>query len=795
MTFTVLTTIFVIIILATGFFELGLIAGSALWVGFLFLANIYSSFHPVVLAIDVILISIILIINILPLRRFFFTDPLFKLLKKSMPSLSKTEEQALTAGSVSFEGELFSGAPNFAQMLSAKPYTLSKEEQEFLDGPCEDLCHMLDDWQIYQDKDLNEETWRFIKSKGFLAMIIPKKYGGLEFSAAAHSAVILKVGSRNIPAAISVGVPNSLGPAELLLRYGTEEQRDYYLPRLATGEDLPCFALTGPDAGSDAAAMPDVGICCYGEWEGQRTLGVRLTWEKRYITLAPVATLIGLAFKFRDPDHLLFDDEDQGITCALIPRGLKGIEIGKRHFPQNIMFQNGPTTGKDVFIPLSNIIGGEKMIGHGWRMLMECLGAGRAITLPSSGSSSAMIAAISSGCYARIRHQFGLPIGRFEGVKEALARIGGNTYLNLATLRFVLASLDRGEEPSVASAIVKYETTERARQAVNDAMDIHGGKGIILGPKNYLASLYRCMPINITVEGANILTRCMIIFGQGAIRCHPYLLKEMKAVSKGDPSAFDNALTKHIGFLYRNLVRSMLHSLTNGCLAFAPKSKVKKRFKKLVRYSASFALLADMAAITIGGELKRKESLSGKFGDMLSYMYLASACLKRFHDEGQQQADLAIVSFVCDGLLHEIEQRMRDICQNLPHRSIGLMLSFICLPWGIRQKPPTDKLAHEVADLMLYPNESFERMTQGIFKSQAKDNFIYDLMKAQKIAVNLEQLERLVSQAKKQGQIFGLDEEELVKDAQEKGLVDTDEAQKLLELVRVRRELLAVDAF
>lgn len=790
-----LWVLFLMTVVFIGFFNLGLLWGSFAIAICLLLLTICHHFCPLIVWLDAIFIVLALLVNIYPLRRLILSRFIFKAANNSIPTLSETEKQALNAGTVSFEGDLFSGEPSFKKLLSFKKAELTEEEQEFLDGPTEELCRMLDDWQIFEDQDLPKKAWQFIKDQGFLSMIIPKEYGGKEFSACAHSAVILKLGSRNLPAAISVGVPNSLGPAELLLRYGTKKQKLYFLPRLAKGEELPCFALTGPSAGSDAASIPDFGVICYAEFDGKNTLGIRLNWNKRYITLAPVATLIGLAFKLRDPDHLLSQKEELGITCALIPRGLKGIEIGQRHNPLNIMFQNGPITGTNVFIPLDYIIGGQAMIGQGWRMLMECLSAGRAITLPSSGSSSAMVAAMASGCYSRIRHQFGLPIGRFLGVQESLARIGTNAYLNLAALNFVLARITEGAQPPVASAIVKYHTTERCRQAINDAMDIHGGKGLCLGPKNYLTSLYRCAPINITVEGANILTRNMIIFGQGSIRCHPYLLKEMSALTNNDLKSFDQVFFEHTQFLYKNVMRAFVHGATCAHLVPAPASRAKKRFKQLSRYCAAFALVADVVTITLGAKLKRQENISAKLGDVLSYLYLASACLKRFHEDGQPDGDMPIINYLCDSLFHDIEQTMGEVYDNLPNRMVACFLRAISFPWGFRQKKQSDRLVHEVAQLMLYPNESFERMTTGIFKTKIKDNFLANLAEAQKKVVDAEDLEKRVRQAQKQNIVTGLSEEDVVNDANNKGIINQKEHEQLLEVVRLRAAIIAVDAF
>lgn len=777
------------------YFNLGLLAVSALWGALIAGLIFYYNFNFCIFLIASIFLLLALILNIKFIRRQIITRLIFKKAQKIMPPLSKTEEEAINAGTVSFEGELFSGLPCFKRLLALKQANLSPEEQAFLDGPTEILCTMLDDWQIFKDEDLPVEVWQFIKDQGFMGMIIPKEYGGKGFSAALHSAVILKVGSRNLVAAISLGVPNSLGPAELLLKYGTKEQKDYYLPRLARGEDVPCFALTGPLAGSDAASIPDYGILCFEDFEGTRTLGVRLNWNKRYITLAPIATLIGLAFKLRDPEHLLSNEEERGITCALIPSNLPGIQIGKRHNPLNIMFQNGPIVGTNVFIPLSYIIGGPEKIGQGWRMLMECLSVGRAITLPSSGSASAMVSALATGCYARIRHQFGLYIGGFGGVQELLARIGTNAYVNMAALQFVVARIDEGANPSVLSAIVKYHTTERCRQAINDAMDIHAGKGICLGPKNYMINLYRCVPVNITVEGANVLTRNLIIFGQGAIRCHPFLLKEMQALSANNLASFDELIFSHLGFIARNFSRALFHGMTYAVFASAPAGLNKRHFQHLARYCAAFALMADLISITMGASLKRKENISAMLGDILSYLFLLSACLKRFYDEGQNKADVPFINYLSASLLYDIEERMREIIHNLPNRFIAALLHAACLPLGRTQKKAPNVNTEQVAMLMLAPSESLERLSKGIYKTKRADNFLTLLQETRNKAIKAEELEKRVRIAQKQGLIYGLSEEDLVNAARQKNIIDDKEHSQLLELTKLRAEVIGVDAF
>ncbi|NNE63992.1 MAG: acyl-CoA dehydrogenase, partial [Gammaproteobacteria bacterium] len=495
------------------------------------------------------------------IRMQYFSAPLLARIKKVLPPMSETERDAIEAGTVWWESELFRGAPDWSRLRSYQKPRLTEEEQAFVDGPVEKLCEMIDDWDITHNlMDLPESIWQFLKDNRFFGMIIPKEYGGLEFSAYGHSAVVTKISARSISVGVTVMVPNSLGPAELLMHYGTKSQKDYYLPRLASGEEIPCFALTGPSAGSDAGAIPDSGIICKGEFEGKEVLGLRLNWEKRYITLGPVATVLGLAFKAYDPEGLLGGEEELGITCALIPTSTKGITIGNRHFPMNSAFQNGPNTGEDVFIPMNYIIGGQDNIGKGWRMLVESLSAGRGISLPAVGVAAGKGCSRTTGAYARIRHQFNTSIGKFEGVEEALARIGGMSYMMDAGRLLTLSALDSGEKPSVVTAILKYYNTEHMRQVINDAMDIHGGRGVCMGPSNYIARSYQSIPVGITVEGANILTRSMIIFGQGAIRCHPYLVKEMESAAMIDQSAgeraFDRALSGHMGYFISNLCRA-----------------------------------------------------------------------------------------------------------------------------------------------------------------------------------------------------------------------------------------------
>ncbi len=637
--------------------------------------------------------------------------------------MSDTERAAIEAGTAWWEAELFRGDPNWEQLLEHKTSELSAEEQAFLDGPVEEFCQMVDDWEITHDlNDLPPKAWKFLKKNKFLGMIIPKKYGGLEFSAIAHSSVVMKISTRSGTAGVTVMVPNSLGPAELLMHYGTEEQKDYYLPRLAVGDEIPCFALTGPNAGSDAGAIPDTGVVCKGTHEGKEVLGLRLNWEKRYITLGPVATVLGLAFKAYDPDGLLGDKEDLGITCALIPTNTDGVNIGNRHYPLNSAFQNGPNWGKDVFIPMDWIIGGQEQIGNGWRMLVECLSVGRGISLPALGTGSGKFASYMTGAYARVRKQFNVPIGKFEGVEEALTRIGGLTYMMEAGRRLTASAIDHGEKPSVVTAILKYHNTEGMRQVINDAMDIHGGRGICIGPSNYLARVYQSIPISITVEGANILTRSLIIFGQGAMRCHPHLIEEVNAASNPNQEAgleqFDQALFKHLGYAVRNGARSFLYGLTRSRLAPSPiQGPTKGYFKRLARMSASYSFISDFAMLFLGGGLKRKEKLSGRFADALSYMYLCSAILKRFEDTGRPAEDLPLVEWSTKYCLYNVQDALDEIMRNFPSVFFGQILRFFVFPTGKSLRYPNDRVGHEVAKMLIEPSEARDRLTDGIFKS------------------------------------------------------------------------------
>ena len=669
-----------------------------------------------------------IMLGVSDIRRQYLSRPLLKRIKAVLPPMSETERDAIEAGTVWWESELFRGAPDWNLLQGYAKPQLSEEEQAFIDGPTEELCRMIDDWDITHNlMDLPESMWTFLKKHRFFGMIIPKQYGGLEFSALGHSAVVVKISARSISAGVTVMVPNSLGPAELLLHYGTKAQKDYYLPRLAEGLEIPCFALTGPDAGSDAGSIPDTGIICKGMFQGEEVLGLRLNWEKRYITLGPVATVLGLAFKVYDPDGLLGGESDLGITCALIPTNIEGVTIGNRHFPMNSAFMNGPNSGKDVFIPIDYIIGGQENIGKGWRMLVESLSAGRGISLPAVGAAAGKASTRVTGAYARIRHQFNTSIGKFEGVEEALARIGGMTYMMDAGRLLTLSALDSGEKPSVVTAILKYYNTELMRQALNDAMDIHGGRGVCMGPSNYLARAYQSIPVGITVEGANILTRSMIIFGQGAIRCHPYLVKEMESATMIDQSAgekaFDRALTGHIGYFVTNLCRAFIYSVSGSHLAPTPVSgRVGDYYQRLGQMSAVFAVTSDLALMILGGAFKRKEMLSGRFADALSHMFYASAILKKYEDDGRPRTDMPLVEWATKYCLFQTQAALDEVLRNFPIKWLGVVVRMIVFPLGLSLRAPNNSLSHRVASLMIKPGESRDRLTDGIHISHDPDD-------------------------------------------------------------------------
>ncbi len=730
------------------------------------------------------------------LRRPLVTRWVMPRVARLLPRMGRTERIALEAGTVWWDGDLFSGRPDWARLLGFATARLSPREQAFLDGPVEDLCALLDDWEVTQAGDLPPQAWEFLKKQRFFGLIIPEQYDGLGFSALAHSAVVTKLSSRSITAAVTAMVPNSLGPAELLLHYGTEAQKRHYLPRLATGEEIPCFALTGPEAGSDAAATQSVGIVCRGRFEGREVLGMRLAWRKRYITLGPVATVIGLAFRLRDPDHLLGDREELGITCALVPAQLPGIEIGQRHDPLGVPFHNGPIEGRDVFVPLDAIIGGVERAGQGWRMLMESLAAGRSISLPSLSVGGAQVAARTVSAYGMVREQFDTPIGRFEGIEEPLARIGGLTYAMNAARVLTASAVDAGEKPAVLSAVVKAYLTEGMRQVVNDAMDIRAGAAIVRGPRNILARAYAGVPIGITVEGANILTRSMIIYGQGAIRCHPFAREEIEAVAAGDLARFDRAFFGHVGFVFECVARALLLGLSAGRLARAPVQDATRRyFGRLSRASAAFAVVSDACMATLGGQLKRREKITGRLADALAWMYLASATLKRFHDEGAREGERPFVDWACEHALAAIDRALAEVLDNLPARPVAWLLRPLVFPLGVHWKGPSDALGTAVARALLDDPEARATLTRDIFRPPAEEPGLGRLEAALEKARAALAIERKLRDAVRAGRLDHAPGDELADHALEAGLITDDERKRIHEADEARELAIEVDAF
>lgn len=763
----------------TRFFHPGVVIMTLLWVGYLLL------FFP---------------LRVRSLRYRVFSKPALDFYRSVMPSMSRTEKEALAAGTVGFEGELFSGAPDWQKLLKMPVAVLSSEEKAFLEGPVETLCAMINDWDITHVRaDMPPEMWQFLKDNKFFGMMIPKSYGGLAFSAYAHSQVLIKIYGCSPSVATTVSVPNSLGPAELLLHYGTEAQKNYYLPRLARGEEIPCFALTGPDAGSDAGSMPDTGIVCKGLHEGREVIGIRLTFSKRYITLAPVATLVGLAFKLIDPEGLLGGEKDRGITCALIPRNTPGVQIGRRHFPLGVAFQNGPIQGKNIFIPAEWIIGGPAMAGQGWHMLMECLAAGRAISLPSASMGGTKMLVYTTGAYARIRRQFGVSIGQFEGIQDVLARIAGTAYTMDATRTFTAAQIDAGGRPAVASAISKLHVTEMGRRAGNDAMDIHGGKGICLGPRNYIGRAWQSIPVAITVEGANILTRCLIVFGQGAMRCHPWILAELEAAQLDDPAkrlqAFDRALTGHMGYSLSNVVRSLLLGLTGGRIARVPGGRCRKYFRKAARYSAAFAMVADISLLLMGGSLKRRESISARLGDILSQLYMLSAVLKHYGDQGAPQEDFPVVSWAAQTCVYEIEQAFDGIFRNYPSFFWGKVLRFLVFPFGKHAALPSDRLGRKVAALFMAPSSTRTRLAEGTFITQNAGNMMAAVENALLKTIAAEPFFKMIHSAVRKGQLSSFTLAEQAKEAFEKQLLTREGYEALQAADAAREQVINVDDF
>lgn len=755
------------------------------------------------LFISLLIFAVVATFYLLPdLRIDWISRKAYLFMQKVLPPMNETEKTALEAGDVWWEGDLFRGNPDWNKMLTIAKPALTEEEQSFVDNETEELCSMLDDWDIvHKRKDLPPEVWQFIKDKGFLGMIIPKEYGGKGFSALAHSTVVTKIATRSGSAAVTVMVPNSLGPGELLLHYGTQEQKDHYLPRLAKGEEIPCFALTSPVAGSDAGAIPDKGIVCKGEYQGKEVLGIKLTWNKRYITLAPVATIVGLAFKLYDPDNLIGDKEDYGITCALIPADHPGVEIGQRHLPMNQAFMNGTTTGKDVFIPMDMLIGGQEYAGQGWRMLMESLAAGRSISLPAMGTAVAKLSYRMTGAYSLVREQFKTPIGRFEGVEEAMARIAGLAYRTEASRVMTAGAVDLGIKPSVVSAIAKYHMTEMGREIMNHSMDIHGGRAIIMGERNYLANGYMSQPIGITVEGANILTRNLMIFGQGAIRCHPYVFREMLAAQMEDTEEgvkrFDSLLFRHIGYGVSNFARTFALGLSASKFANKPVGgQTGKYYQHLTRMSSALALTSDIAMGILGGDLKRKERLSARLADVLSHLYMCSAVLKYYQDNDRPLADLPYVKWNIEYGLHKIQEAFYDFYENFPIKAVGKVLRFIAFPYGKSYSYPSDKLEQEIVKPMMQNCEIRDRITEYAYVGKTADDVTGRVELAFLKVLAADEVRRKLRKAMKAGE---LDKHatnmERIEQAIEKGIINAEEQQILVDAEEARMDVIQVDDY
>lgn len=796
------TLVLFALVLSAGIFQLSAIAWTAL-IGVGLLALTLTGTLPtfiVILAWPLYLLAAFFT-HAHAWRQRVIVKPALAMLKKKMPAISATEREALEAGNTWWEKELFCGRPHWKQLMSIPAPTLTPEEQNFLDHQVETLCTMLNDWEIVtRDHDLPPNVWQYIKDNRFFGLVIPKNYGGLGFSALAHSTIVTKIATRSMSAAVNTMVPNSLGPAELLLHYGTEEQKNYYLPRLAQGQEVPCFALTAPEAGSDAGAMPDAGVVCKGMHEGKEVIGIRLSWDKRYITLAPIATVLGLAFRLSDPDHLLGKTTDIGITLCLIPTSHEGVEIGRRHFPLQLAFLNGPTRGKDVFIPLDWIIGGVNMAGQGWRMLMECLSIGRSISLPALSTACGKITYRLTGAYTRVRRQFNTSIANFEGIEEALGLIAGYTYTLESARIFTAGAVDLKVKPSIASAIAKYHMTEMARRVVETAMDVHAGHMIQVGPRNFLANIHFAMPISITVEGANILTRNLIIFGQGAVRCHPYLLKEVELISADNPDikALDKTLMSHVGFFAGNLLRNIAYSVTGGLLIQTHSSvkQIKHCEKQLTRMSAALALFADASLMLLGGSLKRRERLSARLGDVLSQLYLASAVLKYFHDAKEPTSDIDTVVWCVKRSLYKSQEALNEVAQNFPQRWIGRLLRFIVFPWGNAYKLPSDKLTNKIVEPMLNPSSLRDRLTENCFVSDNPEELSYRLDNAIQLVNGVDESMKKIAKAVKNKEIAKhLTPPEKTSAALKANIISSDEAKILADYEALREEIIRVNEF
>ena len=771
-----------------------------------------DDWHILSFLIGGILLALALLVT-LPgdLRLDKLSRPLLGWVRSRLPKLSPTEQEALNSGSVDWDGELFSGQPEWNKLLDAAPAHLTSEEQAFLDGPVEELCKMLDDWQItHEHYDLPDKVWKFIRSKGFFGLVIPKEDGGLGFSNTAHSEIVMKISTRSVSAAVTVMVPNSLGPGELLMHYGTDKQKQHYLPRLAGGDEIPCFALTSPVAGSDAGAIPDKGIVCKGEWNGKEVLGLKVTWNKRYITLAPVATLIGLAIKVYDPEHLLGEQDEIGVTCVMVPRDTDGVNAGARHLPMNTVFMNGPTWGTEVFIPMEQVIGGQDMLGKGWKMLLECLSIGRSISLPALGTGAGKLASLATGSYAYTREQFGRSISQFEGVQEALEPIAGYTYMMDAARLLTAGMLDRGVRPSVPSAVLKYRNTDLMREVINHAMDVVAGRGVITGPRNFLARAYQAVPIGITVEGANILTRSLMVFGQGAIRCHPFIVEEIEAAGMEDQDQaakkFDGIFYRHLAHTTRNALRAFVLGLSKGWLESAPRQgDIQKYYRQLGRFSAAFALMTDVTLLTVGGGLKARQRLSGRMADCLVQLYYATAVIKQWHEEGYPDDQRDLVEWCLQTCLHDLQDSMREAIINFPVPALRWPLRLLVFPLGATGlNGPDDKLGAKVAATIVNDTPVRQRISRGTYINADPSDSLGRVLNAYRLANETEESRHKLHEAIRSRDedevdgialLMGHQRKELVDWACAQGIVKAEECPKLEEALTALYDVIRVDAF
>ncbi|MFN2329127.1 MAG: acyl-CoA dehydrogenase [Chromatocurvus sp.] len=760
-------------------------------------------------AAAVVIAGILMLPNALRTKQI--SKPLLGVIRGMLPKLSDTEAQALKSGSVDWDGELFSGRPRWQRLLNAKATRLSDDEQAFLDGPVNALCAMLNDWEItHEDYDLPEPAWNFIREQGFFGLMIPKEHGGKGFSNTAHSEIVTRISTRSVSAAVTVMVPNSLGPGELLEMYGTDAQKHHYLPRLAGGTDIPCFALTSPVAGSDAGAIPDKGIVCRGDWNGESVLGLKVTWNKRYITLAPVATLIGLAIKVYDPEHLISDEEAIGVTCVLVPRALDGVNAGARHLPMNTVFMNGPTWGTEVFIPMDQVIGGQDMLGKGWTMLLEALSIGRSISLPAMGTGAGKMASLSSGAYAYVREQFGRSISQFEGVQEALEPIAGNTYMMNAARLLTAGMLDRGIRPSVPSAVLKYRNTDLMRTTINHAMDVVAGRGVITGPRNFMARAYQAVPIAITVEGANILTRSLMIFGQGAIRCHPYITREIAAAENPDNRAgvdeFDRVFYRHMAHAARNGLRAFTLAYAGGRLESVPdRGRIQQPYRQLARYSAAFSLLTDVTLLSIGGGLKARQRLSGRMADCLVHLYYASAVIKFWHEEQYAENQRPVVDWCLQTCLRDLERALHAAIDNFPTAGLRLPLKLLVFPPGhTRNNGPDDALGGRVAEAIVDDTPLRQTITAGCYQDADPEDSLGRVLNAYRLARETRELRGKIHDAVRARDeddidgialLMGHQRVELVDWAIAEGTVGAEHREKLMEAFTALYDVIRVDAF